>query len=706
MNPMKIRWFLILAALWTVLVPSLRAGEPVCVVTHYGGENGLNLRHANQILQDSTGFIWISAWNGLFRYDGQSFVDFHSQQDDSYEMAGEAIRTMWCIGHRIFCRLDGGNAVFDTRECVFRDVTPDETEFIPENPERFYQGHAAHPGEEIVYTDLFGQQWRITDEGEIYYLDSAVWKHFSYRISSPSLRRWMEDRQGNLWILGSDDSVWKMSFVIRPFSRIAVADNSHVRDISPDSRNRMWISLLNGKRVLITDSHFNKIGWLASDGTIQLEEQSFGASVFKIFHASDTVVWLGCRAEGLYRIMNHRDGTVQVAHVDDLPNKTVYDIQADAAGRLWIATYGGGVVCIPNPTDAHPRVLTMGDGLGVKVSGMLRVRNIHIVRNMLFAATGSGLLIAQIPENDPDEIEWHLHGRDPRRASSLSANATTDVTFDGYNTVYIGTETGGVNMLDIRQNLLADSLSFKHIGRDDGLGSDVCVSLHYDDIYLYIIGNTSVMRYNALAKEVTNYDSRFLHDNLIFSEVHPVHADNDTWVIGLEDGLMQVETRSFGEYQYNPGIVWSSISMAGGEEPYYAVNGLQQLILPPDKRTFTLRFAALDFVNSSAIDYSFKFVGKGAGNHWMYLHGNNSITMMDMRPGTYYLEVHSTNSNGVWVPNTRMLRIVVPEKFTESALANVLILVVAVGIAIGLTRFFTLRYVRRKERRRCRQSEA
>ncbi len=677
---MKKLWMAIAATLATISV--LRAEEPVCVVRHLGEIDGLNLRHANQILQDSTGFIWISAWNGLFRYDGQNFVAFKPQPGDGYESAGETIRTMWNIGNRIYCRMDEGNAVFDTEKCIFRDVTPEEAEFIPASPEHFFQSHPVRAGESIEHTDLFGQRWRIAETGEIHYLEATEWKPYRYRLSSPSLLCWMVDRQGNLWFLGSDDSVWKMSFVVRPFRRIDAAGKSAIQAIAADSRGRIWISQSADRKVTVTDAHFNRLGSLGPDGNIHWEDLPFGAEVNCIFHAADSVVWLGCKDKGLCRIIYRNNGTARTLRLDSLPGRTVNDIKADQSGRLWVATGGAGVICIPNPMDRNPRVLSMGHGLGRKVAERLRVRDIQIHRNILLAATHSGLLIAELPKDNLNTMEWRLHGRDSNRENSLSSNVATDVEYDGYNTICIGTESSGINLLDIRQDLLSDTLSFTHIGHEDGLGSDAAISLHYEDIYLYITGATTLVRYNAMAREFANYDSRFFHESLIFSEAHPLRV-GDNWVLGLEDGMIAVSASAFNEYQYVPSIVWSSISLAGGNEPDYAVNGLQQLELSPDNRTFTLRFAALDLVNPRAIDYSFRFVGQN--NRWMYLHGNNSITMLDMRPGTYYLEVHSTNTNGVWVPNARMLRIIVPEKFNETALANVLFLILIIIVTIGLT---------------------
>lgn len=40
-----------------------------CLFEHYSSENGLSHNYISQILQDRDGYIWISTWYGLNRFD-------------------------------------------------------------------------------------------------------------------------------------------------------------------------------------------------------------------------------------------------------------------------------------------------------------------------------------------------------------------------------------------------------------------------------------------------------------------------------------------------------------------------------------------------------------------------------------------------------------------------------------------------------------
>jgi signal transduction histidine kinase/ligand-binding sensor domain-containing protein/DNA-binding response OmpR family regulator len=51
--------------------------------------------HVSYILQDRTGFIWIATWSGLYRYDGYSFVAYKHNPADSTSIADNLLSTVY-----------------------------------------------------------------------------------------------------------------------------------------------------------------------------------------------------------------------------------------------------------------------------------------------------------------------------------------------------------------------------------------------------------------------------------------------------------------------------------------------------------------------------------------------------------------------------------------------------------------------------------
>lgn len=67
--------------LFFVAMPNLVFSQPEIEREHYSKQDGLLTNAISDILQDSRGFIWISTWEGLSRFDGFDFVNYKAGAD-------------------------------------------------------------------------------------------------------------------------------------------------------------------------------------------------------------------------------------------------------------------------------------------------------------------------------------------------------------------------------------------------------------------------------------------------------------------------------------------------------------------------------------------------------------------------------------------------------------------------------------------------
>ncbi len=56
-------------------------GQPV--FRHYTKDQGLPTNNINEICQDKAGYIWIATGEGLCRYDGYAYKNYHSINNNS-----------------------------------------------------------------------------------------------------------------------------------------------------------------------------------------------------------------------------------------------------------------------------------------------------------------------------------------------------------------------------------------------------------------------------------------------------------------------------------------------------------------------------------------------------------------------------------------------------------------------------------------------
>jgi len=91
------------------------------VVKNYTTENGLANNNVRAIVQDKFGFLWIATWDGLSRFDGKEFRNYHHDPDDStslpyfevFEITIDNNNNLWII-NQFLSKYDRANDNFIT----------------------------------------------------------------------------------------------------------------------------------------------------------------------------------------------------------------------------------------------------------------------------------------------------------------------------------------------------------------------------------------------------------------------------------------------------------------------------------------------------------------------------------------------------------------------------------------------------------------
>jgi signal transduction histidine kinase/DNA-binding response OmpR family regulator len=103
----------------------------------------------------------------------------------------------------------------------------------------------------------------------------------------------------------------------------------------------------------------------------------------------------------------------------------------------------------------------------------------------------------------------------------------------------------------------------------------------------------------------------------------------------------------------------------------------------------SVHFAALDYTNPQNIQYA--YILDGFEKQWTFADKQRSVTYTNLPKGEYVLRVRSTNSDGVWVDNERILNIVILPSFWETPVAYVLyVLFILIIILVAVYILFTI----------------
>lgn len=142
-------------------------------IKHFTESDGLPQSLITCVTQDSKGYIWISSWNGLIRYDGYSFSNFKARQGDNCPLITNRIYFIReTKGGDILCKCPDGYYLFKTNEKKFVALknkktdkgdrfrpTPQQTAIISSLPE--YKDIETR----ILYKDRQGGYWIYTHRG-------------------------------------------------------------------------------------------------------------------------------------------------------------------------------------------------------------------------------------------------------------------------------------------------------------------------------------------------------------------------------------------------------------------------------------------------------------------------------------------------------------------------------------------------------------
>jgi hypothetical protein len=143
----------------------------------------------------------------------------------------------------------------------------------------------------------------------------------------------------------------------------------------------------------------------------------------------------------------------------------------------------------------------------------------------------------------------------------------------------------------------------------------------------------------------------FMHPMLAsgysMKEAKPAISPDGHLFFGTTQGVLVVNDSSLQKSSYCPIIVF---------------DGPDTIRLKADDHSLDIRFVALDYNTNADIIYAYRFEGD---KNWIYT-TENHIYLHDIKAGTHRLHLRSTNSDGVWVDNERVLTIHRTPYFNET----------------------------------------
>lgn len=560
-----------------------------------------------------------------------------------------------------------------------------------------------HP---FVYEDALGVIRVNPREGCLSYYDpqSNTLKPYvnpDGSVLKTAIRVFLVDRQKNVWY-GAARNLYHITFYHDNVDYLPSLNRQEARCLFVDRGENLWIGSKDERLRMYRDSDTDKAPlYLDTNGRLQTQPARFFANVYAMMQDSDNNLWIGTRGQGLILARPMPDGnyTLQRFHSDpadeySISSNDIYALCQDRRGHIWIGAYQGGLNLLQ--TDGgHYRFIHGGNRLKNYPFPYIKskVRSIaETPDGTILAGASEGLLAFGSDFDRPENIKFRMHTAQYDYSDGMTCTEVmhVGVTHKG---IYLATATGGFNKIR-SANLLADTLRFRSLGVRDGLMSDLALSVLESEDDVWLVTENYLIRHNRRSNRLEQYGSNFFHDEIYFSEAAPVRLPDGRLLFAtVGHGVISLSPHRLQERSYTPPLVFTGLRVRGHTKNY-PLDNVDSIVLQPDERFVTFQFAALDYTNTSGIQYAYRL--RGLDKDWNYCGTLRSANYNNLPPGEYVFELRSTNSDGVWTSQQKSLDVIIEPTFWETPWAwlvyGLLFVMAAWGIAYILFYIYRLNH--------------
>ncbi|WP_291528295.1 hybrid sensor histidine kinase/response regulator transcription factor [Bacteroides sp. UBA939] len=493
------------------------------------------------------------------------------------------------------------------------------------------------------------------------------------------------DKQGNLWFASFDNGLQKVSFSANRFQLLTSTPDdpefpgNNIRAIYQDRDGYIWTGGKD-KAVRIYDKNLHYVGNLTKEGTVSMHRADQLGVVYTIMQDHEGVIWIGTKGNGLFaarpgnKPLNYHltQYTTDTDNAYSLSGNEIYSLHEDSRHRIWIATFEGGINYLERGADKEDvKFINYRNRLkDYPISQCYRTRFVTSdPEGRIWIGSSDGLLMCNGNYSKAEDIVFHRYHRIPGDSLSLSNNDIHNIFFTRNKEMYVGTFGGGLNKLISFDHAQA---RFHAYTMKDGFPSDVLLSIEEDKTgNLWCATEEELYKFNPDTETFISYPSRVFPRQVIFNEGAALHTQSGQLMYNTIKGILYFLPDSIKTSNYIPPIIFTNLQQAkktitpaeGGILTTH-IDDTKLLKLPHDKNSFSIQFAALDMKYPDDISYSYRL--EGFENNWNDIGNQRTATYTNLPKGHYTLKVRSTNSDGIWVDNTRTLAITVLPSFWET----------------------------------------
>ena len=664
--------------------------------------NSLSNNFVTSIIEDDNGYLWISTYNGLNKYNLKSnddtFLKFYSDLRNENSISNNLI---WEISKSDFepdilwIGTANGLVKYHTiKNTFFRINLPTE------NALQFGNSVASIVEEKINNETIL---WLGTYSGLVRLnLSSGKSVRFMksendpFSLVSNQINQVIKDNSGVVWMATENGLSYISPKAIKfnnlfdeksGLEALEILKNSNVNYISQHPEKTLFFGTTNGLYSLINSPTNRKI---------QKYKSTEGLNVWSIAVGSSDDLWLGTYGQGLKQL-NLKNGSMKNWMIESPTFKTsafnyIKSLYLDK-NILWIGFWGGGLARFNTDNGEYKIWISRTDDPNsISYNDVWAITRDRKGR-LWIATNGGGLNVF----DEEDEGKFHRLNENEDNSIKLSSKSIYSLResrrgkFSDNNQqtfLWVGTSSG-LNKLVIKSvseinKLDASNTEVIVYTTENGLANNSIKSILEDENGNLWLGTNAGISFFDIEKEsFINYTSADGLRGNDFNSESALYSTDGLMYFGSTEGLNVFNPKQITQSDFTPNIVISDFQVFNqpvkiGEDSPLKENILEakEIILPFSQNVFSFQFSALDYNSPQSIQYAYKM--EGFDDDWIEAGSRRFITYTNLNSGTYTFKVKATNSDGLWSENYKSISVVIDSPWwrTGWAYASYVILIV------------------------------
>lgn len=632
-------------------------------------------------------------------------------------LSGRAITDMAECAEGILLACDNGTLFCLDREAAGVKWT------VPTVTEEWEKGKT---GVFSLFVDRNERVWMYCVAGMwIYHLSQKTWELHSLRNDTyNTVRAVAQDKYGNIWVGRDQDGVevitpaGKRQRLMNDPNNGRTLNNNTITALYEDADGTMWVGTYK-KGVSFYNESIFKFG-LADVGDINCVEAG-----------KDGTVWLGTNDRGLVKWNIRTDERRFFSHTPDphsISSDVIVCLLQDKSGRLWAGTYWGGLNCLDGNRFIRYRFTPEGSSsmpadnvwaLAEDAGGNIWVGTLGAGLQCLDPRTGafttydtrnSGLV--------SDYISSLYMGRDHTLIIGTSTGMATMDVVNRKITNFTGTRSGKKQLSNLNINqVYEDSRGLIWVATREGLN---VYDPKRDDLYevplkpgfskLFVLGVTednNRSMWVSTGGELINvamsvddktgqpafncytYNDKDGLQSCDFNQRSLNRLHTGEIVVGGLYGLNYFRPDNIKYNRTLPKVMFTGFQLFNEDVAVGAecdgrviltesLNRTAEVLLDYKQNVFTVLFASDNYILPEKTRYLYKL--EGFNEDWLVSTSDmHRVTYTNLAPGTYFLKVKATNSDGYAGTDEASLKIVILPPFWMTPWAYVCYFLLLIG---------------------------